>query len=470
MKPDIFILDDFHPEDNAMLQALYSRSPRSVMDHVEKVREVGSGKFMERYYVGYGHASIGDCGSTTIYLENISILMAKALQDHPLYSGQEASTRYLDFANRPVVDPYNRPESAAIQQQWIALYAKMLPKVQAALARDNPFDPDTYRSEDAWEKAIAARAFDTVRGFLPAGVTTFASWHTNLRQARDQLRRLAHHPLPEVRATATQAYQELLEKYPHSFSADDIAPDSIRNADRNTFLDGDAVPENILLPEAVLTRIGPEGEARVRAGELVADVSVLDVQGLNAMEGKTLAARPAWTPLPRRLLQYGVANLSFLLDFGSFRDLQRHRNGYCPVALVGPRFGFHPWYLNEMKRLLDPADYADVCTTIDHLLHEITALPSHGITTSPELDQYLYPMGMACLCHLTYSLPQMVYVAELRTGQTVHPSLRSVAQSLARLLENLVPELSFQRDMSPDQFSAKRGLQDITERKNQSAA
>ncbi|MDD4290049.1 MAG: hypothetical protein PHH83_02105 [Patescibacteria group bacterium] len=39
----IFIFDEFNPEDNAMLQALYSRSASSVVDHVEKVRKCGSG-------------------------------------------------------------------------------------------------------------------------------------------------------------------------------------------------------------------------------------------------------------------------------------------------------------------------------------------------------------------------------------------------------------------------------------------
>lgn len=469
MKPDIFILDDFHPEDNAMLQALYSRSPRSVMEHVEKLKQTGSGKFMERYYVGYGHASIGDCGSTTLYLENVSMLVAKAIQNHPLYNGQEASTRYLDFASRPQLDPYNRPESSAIQQQWIALYTQTLPKIGAALARRYPFDPATYRTESAWEKAIEARAFDTTRCFLPVGTTTLASWHTNLRQARDHLRRLAHHPLPEVRDVVAAVYQALLAKYPNSFKADDIAPDSLRNADRNAFLEADARADHLLLPEAVQARIGPAGEARALAGEVVADLSLFDAKGVNAVEGKKLAARPAWTPLPQRLLQYGVFNLSFLLDFGSFRDLQRHRNGYCPVALVGPRYGFYPWYLAEMKRLLDPADYTEVQDTVTRLLRAIADLPSLGITTSPELDQYLYPMGMACLCHLTYSLPQMVYVAELRSGQTVHPTLRPVAQALGRLLREAVPTLPLFCDDTPDQFSARRGEQDIVE-KNQSVA
>ena len=72
----IFVYDEFGPEDTAMMQALYSRSALSVEEHVKKVKASGSGKFMETFYVGYGHASIADCGSTTIFIEDVSMLVA----------------------------------------------------------------------------------------------------------------------------------------------------------------------------------------------------------------------------------------------------------------------------------------------------------------------------------------------------------------------------------------------------------
>ena len=101
----VFIYDEFNPEDTAMMQALYSRSAASVVEHAEKVKQSGSGKFMEKYYVGYGHASIADCGSTTIFIEGVSMLVAKAIQDWPLYSGQETSSRYIDMSKQAIVDP-----------------------------------------------------------------------------------------------------------------------------------------------------------------------------------------------------------------------------------------------------------------------------------------------------------------------------------------------------------------------------
>ena len=60
---------------------------------------------MSQFYVGYGHKSIGDCGSITIFIEGCSMLAAKAIQDTKLYNGQEASTRYIDFSQQAMINP-----------------------------------------------------------------------------------------------------------------------------------------------------------------------------------------------------------------------------------------------------------------------------------------------------------------------------------------------------------------------------
>ena len=198
-----------------MLQALYSRSPKSVKEHVLKVKESGAEKFMASYYVGYGHKSIGDCGTTSIFIENVSMLVAKAIQDWPLYSGQEASTRYLDMANQPVVNPLETKEGKEIQDEWMKFYSRALDKLAPALKIRFPIKEG--EKEVVYEKAIKARAFDIARGFLPSGATTYVAWHTNLRQAHDHLKELKHHPLVEIREVAQEIIKTLQTKYSSSF-------------------------------------------------------------------------------------------------------------------------------------------------------------------------------------------------------------------------------------------------------------
>jgi len=72
---------------------------------LEVLAEKGADNFMSKFYVGYGHKSIGDCGSITLFIEGVSMLGAKAIQDTKLYNGQEASTRYIDFSKQPILNP-----------------------------------------------------------------------------------------------------------------------------------------------------------------------------------------------------------------------------------------------------------------------------------------------------------------------------------------------------------------------------
>ena len=204
------------PEDIAMLQALHSRSTRGIDGHFEVLsKRGGSGDFMDMYYVGYGDKSIGDCGTTTIFVEGVSMLVAKAIQDWPLYNGQESSTRYLDFATQPFIDPVGKKESKALLERWRSFYIKGTPQLIESLILRFPRQKD--EDEKVYMKAIKARAFDIIRGFLPAGASTNLSWHTNLRQGADHLMLLRHHPLEEVREVAKTMEEVLKEAHPHSF-------------------------------------------------------------------------------------------------------------------------------------------------------------------------------------------------------------------------------------------------------------
>ncbi|MDO8442848.1 MAG: FAD-dependent thymidylate synthase, partial [bacterium] len=211
----VFVYDEFGPEDTAMMQALYSRSALSVEEHVKKVKASGSGKFMETFYVGYGHASIADCGSTTIFIEDVSMLVAKAVQDWSLYSGQETSSRYIDLSKREIKDPINTKDSRKILDRWMKFYTESQPAVEAHLKEK--FKMKFGEDEKIYNKAIKARVFDIMRGFLPAGITTQLSWHTNLRQAHDKLDLLKHHPLAEIREVAEEILANIRSKYAHSF-------------------------------------------------------------------------------------------------------------------------------------------------------------------------------------------------------------------------------------------------------------
>lgn len=427
----IFVYDEFGPQDNAMMQALYSRSPLSVEDHVKKVRESGSGKFMERFYVGYGHASIADCGSTTIFIEGISILADKAVQDWSLYSGQETSTRYIDFSKRPIIDPLGTTQSREILDRWMEFYTSSQEAVARHIKQKYPRKPD--EDEEVYEKAVKARTFDSLRGFLPAGVTTQLSWHTNLRQAYDKLALMRHNPLPEIRQIAETILAKLKEKYPQSFSHE-------LYEEQEKYREYTMWGHNFFNPEN-----HPEFSAS----------SNIDNGKLEKYRD-VLFWRPMKTNLPHFLTELGNITFEFLLDYGSFRDIQRHRNGVCRIPLLTTKLGFHPWYLEQLPD--------DVRAKAEKLINEqIIRLEKLG--AEPKFLQYYIAMGFLSACKVSYGLPATVYVIELRSGRAVHPTLRRVAHKMRASLLEMFPDVKLHCDLDPDDWDVRRGLQDIIEKK-----
>lgn len=427
----IFIYDEFNPEDNAMLQALYSRSPESVAKHVKKVRETGSGKFMEKFYVGYGHKSIADCGSTTLFIEGLSILADKAIQDWPLYAGQETSTRYVDMSKQPIVDPLGATGSKAILNKWMDFYISSQEEVKNYLIKK--FPRQEGEDENIYLKAIAARAFDIMRGFLPAGITTQLSWHTNLRQAWDKISLLLHHPLAEVKTIAESMLTKLKEKYPNSFSHK-----FYEETEKYRELIGQKYnfyyPSDPIFDFSCQTNINKDE--------------------LNKYKD-LISGRPPKTNLPHFLTELGSITFDFLLDYGSFRDIQRHRNGVCRIPLLTTNLGFNKWYLSELPD--------DLRLKAKKLIAEqkilINALP-----TSPAIKQYYIALGFNCALRVSYGLPATVYVVELRSMKTVHPTLRKIAHKMHSTLREMFPLLALHSDLDPDDWDVRRGKQDITEK------
>ncbi|MBL4614961.1 MAG: FAD-dependent thymidylate synthase [Magnetovibrio sp.] len=430
---DIFIVDDQGPEATAMLQALYSRSAESARTHLEMVKKRGSAKFMESYYVGYGHASIGDCGATTLFVEGLSIIACKAVQDNPLYSGQESSTRYIDFSKQAIIDPIATGESKAILDQWMDFYLAALAPLEAYLKEQFPLGEG--ENERVWDNAIKARGFDILRGFLPAGITSQLAWSTNLRQAADKLHLMRHHPLAEVREIAEGCLDELRKSYPSSFGHKDY-PDT----------------ESYLAKTAFKTNYLDSSFFAADEADLSFSTSVDNAQ-LEAQELDVIKSRPARTNLPRYLDGYGQYTCTFDLDYGSYRDLQRHRNGICRIPLLNGERGFHDWYLNELP---------------DGLRAQASALVEAQYSAIDTLDasahdkQYLYPLGAKVRCQTVYTLPQMIYVIELRSQNTVHSTLRDIMHWMHHEMVKQHPHLTLHTDLETSKFDVKRGTQTIT--------
>ncbi len=418
------------PEAEAMLQALHSRSIGGIKSHLEVLAKKGPENFMANFYVGYGHKSIGDCGTITLFIEGVSMLAAKAIQDLPLYSGQEASTRYIDFANQTFVDPTNTKESKEILEKWRSFYMKGLEVLNEDLQKR--FPKGESEDEKIYTKAIKARAFDIMRSFLPSGATTNLAWHTNLRQAADHVMRLRHHPLKEVREIAEKIEEALLEAHQNSFGHKRY--DSTEEFNKK-WMASKYYFESDKHPEFKMTK----NNVDTKSLELFKDM---------------LSERPGKTEVPKEIAECGQVQFEFLLDFGSFRDIQRHRAVTQRMPLVTMNHGFGEWYLSELPK--------EFRIEAENILKE-QKIAIENLELSKEEAQYYTPMGYKLPNRVTGSLNSLVYLVELRSTRFVHPTLRIRARQMADSLSKEFGEsgLVIHLDADPDRFDIKRGEHDI---------
>jgi thymidylate synthase ThyX len=418
------------PEAEAMLQALHSRSVGGISEHLKVLASKGAEKFMSTNYVGYGHKSIGDCGTCTIFVEGVSMLVAKAIQDWPLYSGQEASTRYIDFSQQKFFDPKLSFLSDNVLKKWRSFYLKGLAGLPDFLKERFPKDENDKESD--YKKAINARAFDIMRGFLPAGATTNLAWHSNLRQIADKLLVLRHHPLQEVQ-DITRAIEEVVaEAYPSSFSLEKRYAET---EDYNSSVMAEYFYEDNTCPDFEVT------SDNINRDQL-------------RMYERALKARPPRTELPKYISETGTMQFRYLLDFGSFRDIQRHRAVSQRMPLVTDKFGFEEWYLSELPPYL--REEAE-----DLLTHQKKNIEIMNL--SKEESQYFTPMGYKLSNRLTGNIHALVYLAELRSTRFVHPTARRRALQIANELSTRFGELGLKLhlDEEPGRFDTKRGTHDI---------
>src|SRR5258707_478105 len=134
-------------EKSAYALARYSRSPDSIRESVEWVRQHDSAKFLESFYFQYGHASIADLGHVALCFEGISELAATEVEDEQLWDGQARSSRYQDFSKSGFVTPpeFGVEDAAAYQaacERLLAAYHDIHTRMSAYLSDKLPRPDD----------------------------------------------------------------------------------------------------------------------------------------------------------------------------------------------------------------------------------------------------------------------------------------------------------------------------------------
>lgn len=445
------------PEKCAYALARYSRSPDSIRQSLEWVRAHDSQRFLEHYYFQYGHASIADLGHVVMCFEGISELAAIEIEDEPLWDGQAKSSRYQDFSRTGFITPpeltgeeASRYDAAArrLLEAYTELHSGVFSYLRNKLPRPAEMKPEAY------ERNLAARAFDVTRYLLFLGVPTNVGQVTSIRTLEKQIRRLKASEYREVREIADELTAACAAPpdcvWDSGAEAEPLAPTLARHVEADCYL-SEARRD---------LRAWAEQNLPAPAGIVVDDVDLLRPHDTPADIVATLlypvTDRPfrelyelarSWSAERRaEVLDLAVRSrrrrdellggfrgnlyaFDIVTDIGAYRDLHRHRRCQQFRQAFTTRLGF------DTPAVLEEAGLAETYrAAIESAFDVIRTLPEPGA-------HYLVPFGARLRFLFKMDFAEAEYIARLRSGVKGHFSYRKVAWEMKRKMEALEPEL-----------------------------
>jgi thymidylate synthase ThyX len=363
LEDDVFALSGLPEEVIAVLFAYYSRSRDDLRTNLSRLLadqelDVDGGPaaarpalhlatekarvFHEKWVVGYGHASVAEHAVVHLAVENASIVASKVIEDLRLGAFTEKSTRYVVFDKQSFVEPPGLSGAALAVYRETAgrlfgVYLDLVPRAMEALRARAPRAEG--QSEAAYAAAIRAQACDLCRGLLPAGARTNIGVTANARALETLLTKMLSHPLAEVSALAVVHVTPTLLKYaaknPYRAGASKAVNDALRRV--YTPPASGAGSTMVLTQPVRLVRYDKDalervGLALVYDGADPAAHASGVIDGLrNATAGElaqvvaaAFEGRGPHDPPPRGL-EASSMTFELMLDYGAYRDMQRHR-------------------------------------------------------------------------------------------------------------------------------------------------
>ena len=433
------------PEKSAYALARYSRSPDSIRDSIEWVRTHDSQKFLESFYFQYGHASIADLGHTVMCFEGISELAATEIEEEPLWDGQAKSSRYQDFSRSGFITPPELAGDAAAAYQrageaLLAAYAKVKELAFAALCERLP-RPDDMKP-DAYQRNLAARAFDVARYLLFWGVPTNVGQVTSIRTLEKQIRRLKASEYAELRSLGDEIAQACAAAPDCVWDADAAAgaagphpgaPCRCRRARRAGRARSEAVGRAESAARAPAAR--RDRVDLVRPTNVPADIAATLLYPVTDRPFRELYELAcAWSERQRAEVidvalrsrtrrdeilagfRGGLYAYDIVIDIGAYRDLHRHRRCQKFRQAYSGKLGFDTPELVAEAGAGGNLQRAP-CRPRSTTMHRLPRRAAHYLLPFGARSRFLFKMDFA----------EAEYISRLRSGVKGHFSYREIA-------------------------------------------
>jgi thymidylate synthase ThyX len=406
----------------------------------------------QKVFFEYGDDSVAQLGGVHLACEQASNLLTKVLEWGRLMSYLEQSTRYLAYDTR--LDGryrYHRdPEVLASNlgtryvgdlDRMFDTYAELVGPMQ-----------DFYRAEHlqvsgisdlAYRQTIRAKAFDAVRGMLPAASLSNVGIYGTGQAYEALLLRMRSHPLPEARSYAALMLTELRKVIPSFLRRVDIADrggvwsqyladnrDAVAAVAEGIF--GDTEPEPV--DEVTLTDWDPDGEDKMLTAMLYPYTHLPESQVRGVVEAMSADERAALVRSyvgdrsnrrhrPGRALEALDYRFDVLSDYGGFRDLQRHRLLTIEWQPLSPEHGY------AVPEAVESAGLADRYHAV---MERSASLYDALAPTLPAQAPYAVSMAYRVRYVMQFNAREAMHMIELRSQPSGHPNYRRVVQQMYR--------------------------------------
>ncbi len=482
---DVFLVKLERMIDRGALLSRYSRTSNlDIRDvyHKEFERDSKRGEdFYRRVFLEYGDESVAELVTAQVSIQNVSNILTKLIEEQRIgLSYLEKSSRYVSY-NKKSGGSYLfcPPESVGIPMELEEDYRKLcndlfefydrclLPAQEFFMKswpKENLLFPDAYGSEvpfselkggaletadKSYKSAIRARALDDLRALLPASTRTNLGISGNGRSFIYLIQRLKSMETPEAQRIANSLFRELSEEFPELMNAavnrygekqiqymkseaEAINPLGLaQNPPTCRFIDWDQEPSAAYRIAAIL-RFQETGQ------DLSSIMDKLNQKGydevisiLNHYSEKRKGRRDK-VPRAFESCQYF---LQVAVNFGAFRDVQRHRflsitrppltpyNGYT----VPPFFKSDEETLEKFKSLMEQSKA---------LYGRIREKAGHFVA------QYVIPFAFVYPVSIVANARELIHFCELRSTPQSHYDLRELSRTIYEGVRERTPVVS----------------------------
>ncbi|UCC92027.1 MAG: FAD-dependent thymidylate synthase [Candidatus Aenigmatarchaeota archaeon] len=469
---DVYVIKNLPPEVVAVLFAYVSRSPASFRENLLKLiksKDLDMGglvsvysdrgidyaeakekarKFHEKWVVGYGHSSVAEHAVASIALENVSILATKAIEDTRLASFTEKSTRYQIFDREKYYTPgiVMKSESGGLYKKTCEslfdLYIEILPKLITHFRKKNP--KPKGMGDRVYESVTKARACDVARYVLPAATLTNLGMTVNARSLEHMIRKLLSHPLKEMNGIGTNIKEEVLKIIPTLVKYADLNPYILETGRAmESLCGGFELERNVKNRPVTLVGYDRDAENKLVSSiiyryshrqyeDILAKVSKMNAKEKEKVFGEYLKRMGAHDP-PMRELEHVYYTFDILIDYGAFRDIQRHRICTQTNQELTTTHGYD--IPEEIEKIGYGEKFREAMKSAERTFERIRK-------RFPKEAQYVVPLAFRKRTLFTWNLRELYHFVRLRSGKEGHISYRRIAWEVYRELKRVHPLLA----------------------------